>query len=229
MAWNLPALPGVGTLATVANWAAKVRDSLSYLKGLAGPVLIEHTLLFALADAIKRNADNYLATMTGGLTFGAQLQAFGKDEGVFPGGLLGYVPNAAKNALVMAFRFTGAVDAPEMAEGVIPQARGKLGDGFAYIKSGTYVGNSAADRQIATGFLCKLVLIFMPTTGGVNRQWNLFSATEAEHHQDGVDYHEIPFNRPCLHAADGFVVGNGAQHTETANNGIITYTYVAFG
>ena len=32
MAWDLPDLPDVGDLATVVNWAQKVRDSLTYLK-----------------------------------------------------------------------------------------------------------------------------------------------------------------------------------------------------
>ena len=41
MGWNLPANPVAFTIATVAGWGQKVRDSLEYLKGLAGPVTIE--------------------------------------------------------------------------------------------------------------------------------------------------------------------------------------------
>ena len=44
MAWNLPALPGVGTVASVANWATKVIDSLRYLKGLDGAVTLSDGL-----------------------------------------------------------------------------------------------------------------------------------------------------------------------------------------
>ena len=40
MAWSLPDLPVGGSIATVANWAAKVINSLRYMKGLDGPVTI---------------------------------------------------------------------------------------------------------------------------------------------------------------------------------------------
>ncbi len=45
MAWNLPDLPVAGTIATVANWATKVRDSLRYLKGLDGVPTIQSGLI----------------------------------------------------------------------------------------------------------------------------------------------------------------------------------------
>ncbi len=46
MAWNLPSLPTAGTtVATVANWATKVIDSLRYLKGLDGAVTLSDALI----------------------------------------------------------------------------------------------------------------------------------------------------------------------------------------
>lgn len=44
MAWTLPSVPGVGTIATVANWAQKVIDCLRFIKGTDGPVVIDDDL-----------------------------------------------------------------------------------------------------------------------------------------------------------------------------------------
>ena len=52
MGWNVPALPGVGTLATVANWATKVIDCLKYLKGQSGPITIEDNIVFPGAQTV---------------------------------------------------------------------------------------------------------------------------------------------------------------------------------
>ena len=54
MAWNLPSLPAVGSIATVANWATKVIDSLRYLKGLDGVPTIESGLTIDNTDGDER-------------------------------------------------------------------------------------------------------------------------------------------------------------------------------
>ena len=44
MGWDLPSVPGTGTIATVANWAQKVIDCLRYLKGLDGVITLSDGL-----------------------------------------------------------------------------------------------------------------------------------------------------------------------------------------
>jgi hypothetical protein len=50
MAWNLPSLPVAGSIATVANWATKVIDSLRYLKGMDGVPTVQSGLIIDNTD-----------------------------------------------------------------------------------------------------------------------------------------------------------------------------------
>lgn len=45
MSWDLPAIPGVGTIATVSGWATKIINCLRYLKGLDGVPTIQAGLI----------------------------------------------------------------------------------------------------------------------------------------------------------------------------------------
>ena len=58
MAWNLPTLPTAGvTVASAANWATKVIDSLRFLKGLDGDITFEDDILTAyLIDGVDISA-----------------------------------------------------------------------------------------------------------------------------------------------------------------------------
>ncbi len=45
MAWDLLAIPGAGTIATIAGWATKVVNNFRYLKGIDGVVTIQSGLI----------------------------------------------------------------------------------------------------------------------------------------------------------------------------------------
>ncbi len=45
MAWSLLAIPGVGTIATIAGWATKVVNNFRYLKGIDGVVTTQSGLI----------------------------------------------------------------------------------------------------------------------------------------------------------------------------------------
>ncbi len=45
MAWDLLAIPGVGTIATIAGWATKVVNNFRYLKGIDGVVTTQSGLI----------------------------------------------------------------------------------------------------------------------------------------------------------------------------------------
>lgn len=133
MAWNLPALPIPGGIATVANWATKVIDSLRFLKGLDGDVTIENDIILSenVDSSISKTQEDKQISLKGGATLPGRFVAYGKNEGTYPGGVGALVPNAAKTAEVFAFRFSGATDTPEMVEGTIPAARLKTSTGSA--------------------------------------------------------------------------------------------------
>lgn len=88
-----------------------------------------------------------------------------------------------------------------------------------YMLQSSYTGNDANDRQITTGFQCKLVIIQEPTIPGLwlcfSDSFN-FSVLVAVIHHDKVDL--------LLHATDGFVVDQ-----ISANYNAKTYNYLAIG
>ena len=68
MAWNLPDLPTDNvTIASVANWATKVIDSLRYLKGLDGDITLEDDIITThLVDGVDVNAHKARHEAAGG-------------------------------------------------------------------------------------------------------------------------------------------------------------------
>ena len=90
---------------------------------------------------------------------------------------------------------------------------------------GTYAGNDSNNRQITTGFVCKLVIVQSVGVSGVNT-WICLNTTGEDcilvEDTDQVD----DYNKPYMHATDGFTLGGD---TYTANNTGESYNYAAFG
>ncbi len=95
--------------------------------------------------------------------------------------------------------------------------------GGASIASGTYSGNQGDDRQITTGFVCKIVILWdrllytwicISTTGSIRiKETNQIA-----------DLVIIPSADLVLHASNGFVV-DGSFANQTGD----TYDWVALG
>jgi len=98
--------------------------------------------------------------------------------------------------------------------------------GGAQIAHGTYSGNDTDDRQITTGFQCRLVVITEKSLAP-EKMWVAIneSGEDCVLHKDASTYHEDVV-KPYLHASNGFTLGGDAT---TANNTGDDYRYVAFG
>ena len=78
MGFDLPALPSTGDVATISNWAEKVRNSLQYLKGDAGTVTIDSSLTLASGSFTVNSGD---ITTAGGSVVTALLRSTGLTSG----------------------------------------------------------------------------------------------------------------------------------------------------
>lgn len=172
-----------------------------------------------LGQDFKRAIDNGGLVIAGGLNYGARITLYGKDATAgSTGRIRAHVPNAAKNALVMAFEFSGATDAPEMVAGTIPNARLKE---FAI---GSYTGNGGTgNRQITTGFQCKFVLLRAEGNSYFNYDIITEGGTNLNHSSSSPNHF---LASPRLHASDGFWVGYG---DDEGNGNGIDFIYLALG
>jgi len=93
--------------------------------------------------------------------------------------------------------------------------------GGIQIVSSTYTGADGDDRQITTGFACKLVIVY--TTAGDDWLWVCCSQT-ASYKLSGTPAFTAGATDVLLHATDGFVVDQ-----ENANHNGETYRYCALG
>ena len=99
--------------------------------------------------------------------------------------------------------------------------------GLAFVKfaSGTYTGNDGADRQITTGFVCKLVIIF-------NNTDNEFAVTWATDRAFAWDENTVASDATPnfrLHATNGFIVDFTAGTPGDTNDAGDTYYWWAVG
>ncbi len=91
------------------------------------------------------------------------------------------------------------------------------------IATGSYTGNDADDRQIATGFKCSLVII---------QQGSLFNGILMPNmtikHWSAAAYHGVDTPNTYIHATNGFVVSKSvAAGTIGSNENAVVYYYWA--
>jgi len=87
------------------------------------------------------------------------------------------------------------------------------------IVSSTYTGNGGNDRQITTGFTCKLVLLYH-----INTRFWICMSTSASVILTEAPAINLDATDLLLHATDGFVVD-----ASSANANLETYYYMALG
>ncbi len=93
-----------------------------------------------------------------------------------------------------------------------------------HIASSTYNGDDTDNRQIALGFIPKLVIISL--FGNAN-EWIILSASPGANicHINANPYHTYAVGTN-IHASDGFVV---SKSSDNSNNTGGVYTYLAIG
>lgn len=99
---------------------------------------------------------------------------------------------------------------------------------FSRIVSGTYVGNNASSRTIATPFTPKLVLVYAGDNGGLGIGLSsvAFTGTILS---DTANIIASDSSNPVI-TTNGFITGTASAGTNASmNSSGITYTYVAFG
>lgn len=106
------------------------------------------------------------------------------------------------------------------------------GDAIAVMAVGNYGGANGTARQVATGFLCKYVLITTNTGGGTSAQYTLLSSVAANNQVlfdttgVGVDAQLAAPGVTRLHGSDGFIVDAATDASDVSGN---TYFWIALG
>lgn len=93
------------------------------LAAIAGMEAVDRSGDSGLGRIFGRGAlDDYLE-IRGGIGVGARIQLYGQDQIATPGRITLETSNAAKDGRVVAARWSGGVDNPEMIDGRVPRAR----------------------------------------------------------------------------------------------------------
>lgn len=229
MAWNLPSLPGVGTIATVANWATKVIDSLRYLKGLDGAATFESDLTVSNlitagnvdgVDVSAHAADT--TTAHGAVSTATASKIVVRDA---EGQAAFAAPAAAGDALIKGTALTitemAALTTGKMWVGAANRPS-EVNASTVVISSGQYTGNDAVNRAIAHGLGVTPKIVFIMEHDG--SQLYRINGTVAL----------ICNNSPYIKAvtipnATNFYVGNADSYLLTANGDTEVHDWVAIG
>jgi hypothetical protein len=247
MSWDLPAIPGTGTVATVLGWATKVVNCFRFLKGLDGTVTLEDGLNLGANELTINSIE--IVGVDGEVNKAAVEDHTHQDAvncGTLDHGLaLTGLTDDDHTQYVLKSLLTTQADLP-YATGASTWARLAKGSGYQLLRmnagatspewatiaivtsSGSYTGNGTVNRAIPHGLGVTPKIVFLVISATLSYLFNIFGAQGyIQCLMGGAD--AFVLKAVTTPDATNFYVGNAADYITSANSQSVSYLWVAIG